>query len=107
MTKYKLRYFFDPGTCICLWTANDRAHEKFGYPVDISKLPLCENTQRRVIYIAAWYDTSIDWSYPADPSPWDVDERRLFNAAAQKLFDKLRTELGDEFELVDESGTSE
>jgi hypothetical protein len=102
MSKYKLRYFFDPGANICLWAANENARERFGYPVDISQLPISENTRRRVFYVAAWYDTSIDWGHPAGPSPWHADERQLFNSAAQNLLGKLRSELGKEFDLVDE-----
>jgi hypothetical protein len=106
MPNYKLRYFFDPGAGVCLWAGNDNARERFGYPVDPGGLPLCENTQRQIFYVIAWYDTSIDWSDPAGPSPWDLDERQRFNAAAQRLLGLLRTELGNEFDLVDESVTS-
>jgi hypothetical protein len=106
MSKYKLRYFFDPGASSCLWSANDSAREKFGYPVDVWQLPLCENTQRRVIYVATWYDTSLDWSYPPNPSPWGEDELQSFNTEAQNLLTLLRIKLGNEFEIVDESGTT-
>jgi hypothetical protein len=106
MHKYRLRYFFDPGASICLWADNDSARERFGYPVDFSQLPICENTGRRMLYVIAWHDTSIDWTYPTDPSPWDADERQLFNAEAQKLLTKLRVELGNDFELIDESRTT-
>jgi hypothetical protein len=73
--------------------------------VDTRKLPLKENTWYRARYIAAWYDTSIDWSYPPDPSPWDSSERERFNAAAQGLLAQLRQELGPDYEIIDESGT--
>ena len=107
MIVYRLLYFFDAGSGTCLWSANESAREKFDYPVDINDLPLCENTKRRIIYITAWYDTSLDWSDPSGPSPWDVDELLSFNSEAQKMLHSLRTELGNEFELVDESRTSQ
>jgi hypothetical protein len=102
---YRLRYFFDPGGGICLWSANDAARERFGYPVKARSLPLTENTWRRVAYLCAWYDTSIDWRYPPDPSPWEGSERKRFNNEAQNLLARLRKELGPEFEIADESGT--
>jgi len=106
MAKYHLRYFFDPGASICLWSSNDAARQKFDYAVNASDLPLPENTQRRLVYLAAWYDTSIDWNYPPDPSPWDEAERQRFNTEAQKWLATLREELGPDFEIEDQSGTA-
>lgn len=45
---YKLRYFFDFGSGICLWAANDAARDHFGYPVDSSKLPITSTLMHRV-----------------------------------------------------------
>jgi hypothetical protein len=106
MAKYRLRYFFDPGAAICLWSANDVARQEFGYPVDARNLPLPEITRIRLDDLAAWYDTSIDWDYPPGPSPWDEAESQRFNAEAQKLLATLREQLGSDFEIEDESGTA-
>ncbi len=106
MAKYRLRYFFDPGAGICLWAANDAARERFGYPVDVQDLSLPENVWRRACYLTAWFDTSIDWNYPPDPSPWTIEERKRFNVAAQEMLALLRSHLGPEYEIVDESETA-
>lgn len=106
MPTYRLRYFFDPGGGICLWSANDAARERFGYPIDTRSLPLRENTWRRAAYLCSWHDTSIDWDYPADLSPWDASERERFNVEAQRLLALLREQLGREFEITDESATA-
>jgi hypothetical protein len=106
MPAYQLRYFFDPGAGICLWSGNDAAEARYGYPIDARSLPLPENTWRRVWYLCSWYDTSIDWNYPPDPSPWDAAERERFNNEAQPMLAQLRKQLGPEFEIVDESGTA-
>ena len=42
----KLRLAFDPGSGICLWSTNEAARARYGYPVDHSQLPLTENTRR-------------------------------------------------------------
>lgn len=105
MAEYRFRYFFDPGGDICLWGADEITKERFGYACDLRSLPLRENTWRRGYYIMAWYDTSIDWTYPPDPLPWDDAEESRFNAAAQAFLDTLRRELGPDFEIIDESGT--
>lgn len=105
MATYKLRFFFSPGSGICLWSANDAARERWDCPVDLKALPLPENTWRKALYVMAWYDTGIDWSYPAAPSPWTIEERLSFNLAAQSLLAVFRDQLGSDFEISDESET--
>ena len=103
MTHYIFRYFFDPGSGICLWSANDEARNKFDYPVDLRNLKLSDNLLYKGYYVMAWYDTSIDWDYPPDPSPWSESERLQFVTASQNFLSKLREYLGAEFEIIDES----
>jgi hypothetical protein len=102
---YRLRYRLEPGAGVCLWATNDAAVERFGDAVDAHDLPLPENTWRRADYLVAWYDTSVDWSYPPDPSPWDENESARFDAEAQRFLGVLREQLGPEFEVEDGSGT--
>jgi hypothetical protein len=104
MAKYRLRYFFDAGAGVCLWAANDAARESFDYAVDATALPLPDNTRRRVSSMCAWFDTSLDWSYPPGPSPWGVEEGAQFKAEAGELLALLRGQLGEEFEIIDETG---
>ena len=102
MASYEIRFFFDPGSGICLWSANDEARERFGYPIELESLELSENLHRKALYLLRWYDTSLDWSSPGDPSPWSHDERLRFLNAAREFLDKLREFLGPEFEIRDE-----
>jgi hypothetical protein len=105
MANYLFRYFFDAGSGVCLWSANDATREKFGYPVQLQDLQLPENLFREALHIMAWYDMSLDWSYPPNPSPWSEQERARFNEASQHLLLKLRQHLGPVFDIRDESGT--
>lgn len=102
MAIYKFRYFFSAGSGVCLWSDNDAAREKFDYPVDISKLTLSENLQRKALYIIAWCDTSLDWDYPSGPSPWSEEENARFDRAAQELYEELCEHLGNEFSIKNE-----
>jgi len=97
MSRYVLRYFVDPGAGICLWSANDAAREKFGYPVQINNLGLSEDVVRKAISVMAWHDTSLDWSHPVGPSPWSEEERARFFEASQSLLAMLQQQLGPEF----------
>jgi hypothetical protein len=44
----------------------------------------------------------LNWDGPSDPDPWRQEECDRFNAAVNQLFEAVRTELGEEFELVNE-----
>jgi hypothetical protein len=103
MARYVLRYLLDPGAGICLWSGNDEAREKFGYPIDLDGLGLPDDVQREGQNLVAWFDTSVDWSYPAAPSPWSDQERVRFQEASQIFLTVLRKNLGPEFEVRDES----
>ena len=100
---YKLRYFFDFGSGICLWAANDAARDRFDYPVHSSKLPITSTLMHRVEFILAWYDTFLDWDNPPRETRWSTVEAEQFNLASQELLNLLREQLRAEFELVDES----
>lgn len=101
----KLRYFFDPGTDICLWAADDAAREKFGYAVEFEDLPLTDAIAEKALQLAKWFDTSIDWSSPGAPSPWSETERQDFILASKDFYRKLVEALGPDYEVIDEAST--
>ena len=103
---YRLRFFFDTGSGICLWSANDAARERFDYPIELSALPLPETIRRRGSFVLAWYDTFMDWELAPEPSQWWPREEAAFNAAVQELLALFRQYLGPDFEIVDESHTA-
>lgn len=85
-----------------LGSANEAAHDAFGYAIDLADLPLADQTVTRVREICKWHDTALNQEYPPDAGPWDADECKRFNTTAQQLLTDLRSELGSEFEIVDE-----
>ena len=100
--KYKLRYFFEFGAGP-LWAINDAARRDFSIAyISPESLPLSEETQRRAGELAAWYDQSLNQEYPPDPSPWRQDECDRFNNASKQLFAIICTELGEDYNLVDQ-----
>ena len=89
-------------SCFPLWSVNDAALDTFGYSIDLACLPLAAQTVARVRDICKWHDTALNQEYPPDLGPWDADECERSNAAAQQLLADLRSELGSDFEIVDE-----
>ncbi|MDK2123869.1 hypothetical protein [Parachitinimonas caeni] len=106
MALYRLRFFFDAGSGICLWSGNAEAHREYGYPIDVDLLPLSATLRRRARELIAWYDSCYDWASLAGVVAWDGAETRRFGVYAQVVLGELRRELGSVYELVDESGTA-
>ena len=101
--KYEIRYFFDPGSGVCLWARNAAACEKFGYPIDHWNLDLSENTKRWLQHLIAWFDTELDWERPPE-TRWSEEDRNRFRQAAIKGIELLRAELPlPQWEFFDET----
>jgi hypothetical protein len=97
-----LRYFFDPGSGVCLWAANDEAYQQFGYPVELDSLPLSASTRSAAEELISRFDTGIDWEYPAGPSPWTASDEQSFLVVAREVLRRIRGELGAAFDVRDE-----
>lgn len=102
----ELRFFFDAGAGVCLWTGNDTAQARHDFAVDVDTLPLSGNTRCLLRHLIAWYDTSLDWDDPGGASPWSAQEAARFRAAVQEAVPRLAQELAVAgYDMFDESGT--
>lgn len=99
--KYRIRYFFEYGGGV-LWSADDHAIATYGYLIDPHKLPISSGLLSELERLEQWFQSSLNWDYPPDPSPWSSEEREKFIEASDKLFFDMYQELGQEFELIDE-----
>jgi hypothetical protein len=99
---YRVRFFFDYGSGICLWAGNALTRERFGYPIEPEQLGLSPATTAEVEHLLAWYDQSLDWEHPPEAIPWSQAACGRFNAAMLQLLAALQRELGGEYELVNE-----
>ena len=101
MAKYKLRFFFEYGHG-CLWTVGEESWNTFGNPANLEKLHLSESLRNKLQQLEEKFQTSLNWDYPPDPSPWRQDVCDAFNAEVVETFDEIVKELGAEFEVVNE-----
>ena len=101
METYKLRYFFEPGSGICLWSENELARDRFGYPVELDSLELTSSVKMQAEELIERFDTSIDWSYPPVPSLWSDMECERFQVETAGLLRSLQECLGTGFEIRD------
>ena len=95
---YRLRYFFDVWSGDCLWSANDGALERFGYPVFLQDLGLSDETLQLGIMIIERLQNEVAFEslgYEIEPYVQFVDDSSAFLV-------RLRKELGPGFEILDE-----
>lgn len=98
---YVLRFFFDySGTC--LWSANDQARERFGYPVELADLPIPYELRVALSEACDRFDTSLDWGNPGGSSTWSEEDAKAFRQMSDELLSRLREALGPSFQIRDE-----
>jgi hypothetical protein len=102
-TFYSLRFFYDY-TGFCLWSNNSKAIERFGYAIDHNQnLGLSEDVILKTNLMLDWFLKSINMDDPTAPCDWSKDECDWFNQETQILLNLLRNNLGQDFEIIDES----
>lgn len=98
----RLQYFFDPGSCVCLWATGESALEAYGYAVNHNDLPLSAETKACLTQLTARFDDSINWTNPTERgSRWTEVTEREFLEAADRGLRMVMDELGTaEFEVA-------
>ena len=100
MIKYKIRFFFDWGTDCCLWSGNDAAEKQFGCgAIGYDKYNVSDELTQTLEKMADEYQSSLNWDYPPDPSPWSKEKKNEFMIRAKTAYDKLTKELGSNYEV--------
>ena len=102
LCSMKLRYFFDPGSGTCLWSADDEARMSYGYAVTLEELPISEAARAEGHRLATIFDTSIDWNDPGGQSPWTAEHETRFRESSDALHAVLVAELRTRFEIANE-----
>ena len=97
---YKLRFMFDWGSGVCLWSANEDSLDKFGdYPVTTDVLPVSQAMKAELEHLIDWHDEALNWDDPACDLLWSDSQIQEFMTAAQKSYMALCDALGAEYEI--------
>lgn len=99
---YKARFFFDAGAGTALWSDNDATRDRFDYPIMLPDLPISAALRAELERLVEQYDTSIDWDYPPDPTPWPAEQCTQFTKDVRGALKWLRVELREQWEILDE-----
>ena len=97
---YKLKFMFDWGSGVCLWSANKAAEDKFGdYPIDTSELPISQRLKEKLDQLIEMHDEALNWDDPASGLLWDNNQIKEFLEKANTCYLALCDELGEEYEI--------
>ena len=101
MPNYKIKYMFDWGSGVCLWSSNDEAKEKFGdYPIeDLEKLPVSAELRRELEHLITEHDKALNWDDPGGDLLWNDQQIADFKQRAAQAYEQLVRELGSDFEV--------
>lgn len=99
MAEYELKFMFDFGSGVCVWSNNEAANLKYGYAVESEKLPVSKKLAEELNYLIAKYDEAIDWNCPQNGLLWNKEEKEQFIKAAKNAYNRLCKELGTNYHL--------
>lgn len=105
--KYRLRFFIEWGPPAYLWAGDNYTQGAFGSGPIQDILPLSDTLKNRGHQLADWFQDSLNWSYPLHPGLWRQAECDQFKGAVRTFFEDLKTELGENYELVYEQSEPE
>lgn len=104
MAKYTFRYWFEWGCsedfCPCLWSADDITRDRYGYSVDLNKLPISRELIQFLCRLDIEHDNALDWDYPPAPLLWTDEEEKTFYLNAEEGYKRLCAELGKDYEII-------
>ena len=97
---YKLKFMFDWGSGVCLWSANKAAEDKFGdYPIATSELPISQRLKEKLDLLIEMHDEALNWDDPASGLLWDNNQINEFLEKANICYLALCDELGEAYEI--------
>lgn len=100
----QFRYFFEPGSGICLWSDDEAARARFGYAVVLDEFDLPEEVADSAYALIARFDSSIDFADPAGASPWSAADHARFAQDAAALLARLRACMPEGVTIIDKTG---
>lgn len=114
--KYKFRFFFDYGSGGCLWAGNVETASKFENPADATIydlkgnilynpsnfLTLSKETFLLIEELNFFYKEIIKEEFTQESSSSIKKQSIEFNNKVKVLFNKIKKELGNDFEIINE-----
>ena len=97
--RYIIKFWIEFGGEF-LWSVNEKARAKFGYPVDVNDLTLSDELKNEIEQMCNDHDSYVLGEVD-DGKVWSDEARNKFIEDVEKpIFDKLEKELGEEYHLL-------
>lgn len=97
---YKMKFMFDWGSGVCLWSKNKAAEDKFGeYPITTDKLPVSQELKEELERLIEKHDEALNWNEPTSDLLWDDNQINMFLISAKEGYKELCEELGTDYEI--------
>lgn len=100
--KYKIRFFLEYGSFSPLWSDDDFMRERFGYEIDLEDLNLSNDVIELSKYMSDVHYYYLNPIYQPLPSFWSAEMYVFFQNKVQILFDRIKIELNDKYEISNE-----
>ena len=99
---FTIKFMFDYGQIYsCLWAESKTAFDFYGgYIITPDRLSITDDLKNQIIQLSVEYQSSLDWDYPPDPSPWNKRQVEEFRQKAYCVYDQLKIELGRDYEIL-------
>lgn len=100
MATYAMKFMFDWGSGVCLWSTNQANKTKFnGYPILTSDLPISDKLKNELEYLIELHEEALDWDEPNSVLLWNENQVDEFLKAAQRAYSSLCKELGADYDI--------
>lgn len=100
MATYKMKFMFDWGSGVCLWSTNQASITKFeNYPIYIPKLPISDKLKNELERLIEMHDQALNWNEPNGDLLWNDYQIDEFLKIVKSVYNSLCKELGPDYEI--------
>jgi len=98
--RYEMKFMFEWLSDTCLWSENDAAKERYGYPVDLADLPISKELKEKLERLIRVHDEALNWDDPGSGLVWREAQIEAFRAEALEAYEQLGRQLGSAYRLT-------
>ena len=101
MRKYRICFWFEYGG-VCLWSDNRAAEEKYSCgALMVEQFPISDELKNELNKLNYEYGSIINWE--DGTVVWTREQKLDFANRANDAYEKLKIELGDDYEIINDS----
>ena len=100
MGKYEVKFMFDWGSGVCVWSTNAAAKTKFNaYPIKTADLPISQELANLLNKLIIQHDTALNWDDPGAGLLWNTAQQTAFIDETVFAYKQLCAELVPDYNI--------